>query len=311
MLLIGSRALALRMPQALSRKPLDFDWVCSKEEYDQWFKLNEHKIKPISVYSEMDGTKMIVKGEDNVICEFDFVQPGSSNDLLTKLVDKDPQTIDTSFSKVPSASLLFAIKDAHKYKKFNSSAANFWKHTIDWHCMKKLGCVIKDEHKEFHKLRQKESYAAQKHPKLNVSKDNFFKDDNITYKYDHDSIHFSAAANGIPAYTLYMKDNEPVLTDKNKFFAFSRDIQLAGVIEEATVLAIERSKVPYGDLWSDKQAWTFALAKVCTTITSGWFREFAFNNIFEVLKLYPENYWKKFQEDVKSGLVKPYTGSKY
>lgn len=101
-----------------------------------------------------------------------------------------------------------------------------------------------------------------------------------------------------------MKDGAEVQCDKAKFFACSREVQLAGVVEEAAVLAIERSLVPHPGVWSPKYAWKFALSKVCSSITSGWFREFAYENALDVLKLYPANYWDKFQKDVESGLVR-------
>lgn len=109
---------------------------------------------------------------------------------------------------------------------------------------------------------------------------------------------------GIPAYTRYQKDGQEVQCDKNKFFNCAREIQLAGVVEEAAVLAIERSLVPHPNVWTPHFAWKFALAKVCTSITSGWFREFAYENALDILKLYPVDYWDKFQKDVESGLVK-------
>ena len=37
-----------------------------------------------------------------------------------------------------------------------------------------------------------------------------------------------------------MKDNEPVMTDKNKFYKLDRYHQLLGVVEEAMTLACER-----------------------------------------------------------------------
>jgi hypothetical protein len=310
MILIGSRALALRCPGALSRKPLDFDWVCTKEEFDTWMETSSHKVSPTKVYELPEFNKWIVES-NSTPCEFEITKSGTSSELLARLVENDPETISTPFGLIPSLDLLWTIKDSHKFKKFNYSAAGFWKTAIDWHTMRSLGADFRPEYVPFHKLRQEEAYAGQKHPKLNVSKDNFFKDDAIDYRWDHDDIHVSVAPNGTPAYTLYLKDNEPVLCDRAKFFACPREVQLAGVVQEASVLAIERSKVPHGDTWSDKQAWMFALSKVCSSITSGWFRQFAFENVFDVIRLYPENYWTKFQTDIAAGKVKPFTGNKY
>lgn len=305
MILIGSRALALRAPGALRRKPVDFDFICTEEEYKDWMDKNAHKVHPTKIYPINDGKKMIVEGDTNL--EFEFITPGSSNELLDKIVREDPDTIQTPFGMVPSFDMLFTIKSSHKYLK---NSPFFWKTMIDYHTMKAMGAKVRPEYQEFLKLREKETYNY-KHPSLNQSKDNFFKDDAIQYVYDHDTIHQSVARFDKPAYLYYMKDGAQVMTDKAKFFAQPREIQLAGVVEEAAVLAIERSLVPHPGVMTPEQAWRFALSKVCSSITSGWFREFAYENAPEILKLYPTGYWEKFQEDVKKGLVKPFTGKKY
>lgn len=303
MILIGSRALALRCPAILQRKCVDFDFVCTPNEYESWMAKNSHKVNPSKVYPE--GNKMIVEGDTNL--EFELNRPGTSTEMLLDIVEGDPESIETSFGSVPTLDMLFTIKSSHKYLK---NSPHFWKTAMDYHRMKACGAKIRPEYEAFLKLREKETYNYA-HPKLNVTKDAFFKDDAIQYVYDHDTIHQSVAKFERPAYTYYMKDGAQVQTEKDKFFGSSRDIQLAGVVEESAVLAIERSLVPHPGVWTPEKAWHFALSKVCSSITSGWFRAFAYENIFEVMKLYPEGYWEKFQEDVKTGLVKPFTGSKY
>jgi|SRR5579885_1297964 len=309
MILIGSRALALRASQALLRKPVDFDFVCTMEEFENWRSANSEKAGTEKVYpvNALDGSikKMVAEGKTN--CEFEIIRPGTSSEMLVQMVEADSETIETPFGKVPNFDLLFTLKTSHRYLK---NSPHFWKTLVDYHVMKKLGAQVRPEYKDFLKLREKETYTYS-HPKLNVNKDSFFADDNIQYVYDHDTIHESVALYGKPAYTFYMKDGAQVQTDKAKFFACDRKIQLAGVIEESAVLAIERSLVPHPGVKSPEQAWRFALSKVCSSITSGWFREFAYENALEILKLYPEGYWDKFQKDVASGLVKPYTGQKY
>ena len=103
----------------------------------------------------------------------------------------------------------------------------------------------------------------------------------------------------LPAYTKYMKDDADVMTDADKFFQQNFQTQILGVVEETMVLALERFcfqpqnqkllrsgsrhqvKLP-------KYAFEFCLKKVCTTITSGYFREFAYIYYFEALKVYHE-----------------------
>jgi hypothetical protein len=246
-----------------------------------------------------------VEGATNV--EFDIIKPGNSSEMLQQLVEHNPESIETPFGWVPTLDMLFTIKSSHKYLK---NSPHFWKTVADYHILKHLGAKVRPEYEAFLKLREAETYTYA-HPKLNASKDNFFKDDSIDYKYDHDTIHESVARFERPAYTYYMKDGAQVQTEKQKFFEVSQDIRLAGVVEEAAVLAIERSLVPHPNVWTPEYAWRFALSKVCSSITSGWFRAFAYEHIPEVLKLYPTGYWEKFQADVEKGLVKPFTGSKY
>ncbi len=305
MLLIGSRALALRAPKLLMRQPKDFDFVCTKEEFDVWMTEQSAKVKPTKVYPESNGKKMIVEGNTN--CEFEINIPNTSTEMLMDLVEGDKESVETPFGWVPTLDMLFTIKSSHKFLR---NSPHFWKTLLDYHILKKVGCKVRPEYQEFLKLREKETYWY-KHPKLNQSKDGFFADDAIEYVYDHDTIHQSVARGERPAYTYYMKDGEEVQCDKEKFFALPNEVRMNGVIEEAAVLAIERSLVPHPGVWTPEYAWKFALAKVCSSITSGWFRAFAYENALQILKLYPAGYWEKFQADVQSGLVKPFTGSKY
>lgn len=303
MILMGSRALALRAPQLLGRKPLDFDFCCSKAEFDSWMESNAYKVSPTKVYSEKN--KMIVEGKTN--CEFEIVGGQPSTQMMIDLVESDPDTFDTPFGKVPSLDMLYTIKTSHRFLK---NSPHFWKTLADYHIMKRAGAKVRSEFQDFLKIREKETYNYA-HPKLNVKKNDFFKDDNIQYVWDHDDIHKSVARYEAPAYTYYLKDGAQVDCDKNKFFSLDEKYRLAGVVEEAAVLAIERSLVPHPGVWTPEYAWRFALSKVCSSITSGWFRAYAYDHAPEILKLYPQGYWEKFQEDVKSGLIKPFTGSKY
>ena len=308
MVLVGSRALSIRQPEALNRKPLDFDWICTKEEYDAWLAKNLNKCqtpeKPAKVYELPEYNKWIIEG--NSICEFDIIQNGSSNELLVELVKNDPKTIETPFGLIPSLDLLYATKRAHQYKKFHDDCRGFYKTRIDIEMMKAYGAEIKPEHEVYFKLREQETYAKTHLPKLNMGKNTFFNAEETYFKYDHDDTHRAVAVGEKPAYEYYLADNSPVMTSNKKFFACSEFIRLCGVLEEALVLSLERSQIPNNYEPNPDASFKFALAKVCTTITGGKFREYAADNIFKVLKMYPEygsGYVKKFQYAVKNGKV--------
>lgn len=304
MILIGSRALAIQSPKLLLREPKDFDFVCTESELDLWLKDNISKVKPTKMYPIKN--KVIVEGQVN--CEFEIVKEDTSSKLLYDLVLRDKKAIRTKqFGVIPNLDLLFTIKSSHKYLK---NSPHFWKNVVDYHMMKNNGAQVLPEYQEFLKLREKETYTYN-HPKLNQSKESFFSDDNINYVWDHDSIHESVATFDRPAYTYYIKDGQAVQCDKDKFFSLPQEVRLAGVVEEAAVLAIERSLVPHPGKWDPKYAWKFALSKVCTSITSNWFREFSYDYVLDILKLYPSNYWEKFQEDIRLGNVRPFNGQRY
>lgn len=303
MILIGSRALAIRAPNLLGRTPVDFDFVCTESEVLSWLSKNYHKVGGEQTYAEKN--KVIVRGKTN--CEFEIIKPGTSSELLVNLVSNDSNTLETPFGLIPNLDLLFTIKASHKYLK---NSPYFWKTVVDYHILKMNGATIKPKYQQFFKLREKETYTYS-HPKLNQSKESFFSDDNINYIYDHDSIHEAVALYDRPAYTYYMKDGEAVQCDKSKFFSIDEKYRLAGVIEESAVLAIERSLVPHPGKMTPQKAWKFALSKVCSSITSGWFREYGYENILSILKMYPDNYWDKFQNALNSNKIRPFTGSKY
>jgi hypothetical protein len=286
MILIGSRALKLRAGGLLDRTPVDFDFVASADRAWDW--LNDNERTGLGQYG-----KIISEGEPPV--EFDLVTKGSSNDWLDNNVGYD---MVTPFGRVPSLDILFTIKSSHKYRK---DSPHFWKTLRDYHRMRAAGAKIIPE---LHKMREAESYAGQKHPKLNVMKKDFFAGDGVEYKYDHDDIHRAVKYLDRPAYTYYMRDGSQVMSDRTKFFDLPYETRIFGVLEECATLAIERSLVPFPGAMPPKQALLFAYSKVCSSITSGWFREFAYNEAPTVLRLMDESYWTKFAAALQCGQIK-------
>jgi hypothetical protein len=80
------------------------------------------------------------------------------------------------------------------------------------------------------------------------------------------------------------------------------------VLEESYVLSLERAIVPFEltDYDKRKKAFDTALIKVCTSITSGWFRKFAWDNYDDVCALYDQEYVERFWREVEKGNVAPY-----
>lgn len=307
MLLIGSYAARFR---GFDRNPKDVDIICKYEEIEPFIKyIKSVGVKPYSVYPVDRGNKLIIK-TSGLIYEFEIAWDNRTASELIDLVESDPFTSKyvNTFSylhlhsvSIPSLDVLFTLKASHRYLK---DSPHFIKTMRDYMQFKARGARISDRYMDWFNKREKETYWY-KHPKLNQDKQGFFNpNEGVTYVYDHDSIHLAVAHPKPPAYTLFQKDGAEVQCDKEKFFALPHEDKLRSVLEESYVLAIERSQVPFnGRVTAD---WSFrkALEKVCTSITSGWWREWAYDHYYEVLKSYDINYTTKFWHHVNTGLVK-------
>ena len=338
MLLVGSRALVHNNPEiAETRKCVDWDYIATIEQFTAWHKANKGMLK---FAVPTDGGKYYhCRDKDGMNYEFEIAWEGTSSALLLALYhDPDGYTNSGLAYDVACDSDLYLIKMSHRYKR---NSPHFLKTMKDIHFLReKLGsdwCEtwLKDQ-EALLKLRESESYTY-KHPKLNVSSKDFFNGDGVNYVYDHDSLHLAVALDfrsrfldddgysvfetdepkPVPAYTYYMKDGSEVMTSKEKFFSVPEHIRLNGVYEECCVLALERSQIPHGlgKEGGPSARWSFemALMKVCSSITSGFFREYAWENHQKVLDLYNElgenDYISRFQRN--GHLLKPYTGETY
>src|SRR5690606_20764251 len=145
-----------------------FDFVCTKEEYEDWMEKNSSKVNPTKIYPLNNGRKMIVEGSVN--CEFEINSPGTSTEMLLDIVEGSSESIETAFGWVPTFDMLFTIKSSHKYLK---DSPHFWKTLADYHIMKAFGAKVRPEYEAFLKLREKETYTY-KHPSLNQDKNSFF-----------------------------------------------------------------------------------------------------------------------------------------
>jgi len=139
---------------------------------------------------------------------------------------------------------------------------------------------------------------------LNVKKQDFFNKDDIDYVYDHDSIHWAIKHMNRPAYEFFKADAAEVMCSRDLFEAQPENVKLNAVLEEAYVLALERSQIPFQGEITPERSFKVALMKVCTSITSGWFREFAWENYYQVLARYSDDYVDRFWTGVQSGVVK-------
>lgn len=308
MLLIGSMALR-NQGFDIGRSAGDVDYICTFDQFQKWTRENKQIIRRCVPLSD---TKFHVLSHSGMNYEFEIAWEGTAARQLLDIYEGHGEA---------SADWCYALKMSHRYLK---DSVHFLKTMRD---IQFLRTVISDDahliiESEWFKQRERETYTYS-HPKLDVSKEQFFTGDGVQYVYDHDSIHLTVAIRWHfdtldhkpqPAYTLYMKDGSEVMTNKNKFFSVDEYVRILGVYEETCVLALERSQIPHGldKVDGPTTRWSFekALMKVCTSITSGWFREYAWENYDKVIDLYNElgenDYIERFKDNQR--YLKPYIG---
>lgn len=311
-ILIGSMALAYQLDKLKIKhdiKPNDVD-IIVKDEDTLLAIFNKFKAADQFEYLLLSGhkkfsTKMRAFKADGVIYEVAYPENKECTTYdIVAAADSWDDVIEIGgiTLKVAPLNLLYSLKFSHRFLK---NSPHFLKTMRTIQVLRRLPFIdVWDA--DWMERRIKETYDY-KHPNLKVSKDSFFNS-NFDYVYDHDSIHEAVKVLDKPAYTFYMDGDAEVNCSREKFFAQDMTIRLLGVLEEAYVLAIERSQVPNNFNIDPRRSFNIALEKVCTSITSGWFREFAWEHYAIVQQMYDSIYVDKFKLALQKGQIKPYQG---
>tara|TARA_Y100001001_G_C8012723_1_gene310293 strand:- start:848 stop:1753 length:906 start_codon:yes stop_codon:yes gene_type:complete len=294
---------SLPIVDILEREPRDLDLLATLSDFQETVFPEQPTI--------LDKGHAFVK-TDRQVWDCELIWPDSLSYELAELILQDPETTFDEYLNawIPSLNILYMLKMSHRFKK---NSPHFLKTMRDIQKMRAAGAVIQPEHEDFYKRRVKATYWYE-HPNLNRSKEEFFNPEDDFYIYDHDSIHEAVALGDRPAYVKYAVPGQEVLSSKKRFFEeVDHETRIAGVYEETCVLALERSQIP-NNFRKVPPQWSFkkALEKVCTSITSGWFREFAWEHYDEVLELYRRqgeiDYIVLFYENKDK--LRPYEGAK-
>ncbi len=300
MILIGSKAIKFHVPEW--REPLDSDLVGTYEEVERYQRI----MKPKVCYPINSGSSVFMKASDTPsakgqITEIEVAWEGSRAEKLIKFVESDPETKEWWNVKIPSLDVLYMLKCSHKYKK---DSPHFLKTLRDIQALEKLGCKIREEHIEFFKERERDTYTNVL-PKLNQSKVDFFDNSNGIYSLDHDGIHWAVKHLDKPAYEYFKPDSAEVMTSKEMFFACSREVQLYAAYEEICVLSLERAIHPFPHV-DKRAAFDKAHMKLATSISSGWFRKFVYDEYDAIQSMYNVEYVDRFYEALNNGQIRPF-----
>ena len=243
----------------------------------------------------IDANHLVAKiryGNDSfIIIEIEMAYRGTSGAAILDLVES---TGTGKPYEVAPLSLMYVIRESHRYRDSIHFEKNMEKLTT--YIEKQYKSRISEPLREILDLRETETYTRAP-IRLNVSKKDFFSNDGVKYIYDHDTIHQAIAMDEVPAYTLISQSE--VYTSKAKFDALPDSKKDLCVLEEAWVIALERGYLPYRkgkrqpryhvdgfgfDADYMQALFKTALQKICTTLTSGWFREYASLNYSRLVK---------------------------
>lgn len=305
MFIIGSTALKEGLKKyglELGRDPLDIDFICSRDEMVNY--CNSHDI-PIIKLDEYKYRTQLLNG---TYVEFELLEHSISGqmylDYIIKYINFRSAIADNCFFIYAPLEVMLSIKRSHRHYP-----RQFDKHIRDYSLIKTVMPIdILDGITKIREQETKERYGALKTPSLAKSSKDFFTDKVSNRVFIHDEIHKIMAYKEKPMYEYYSLGDGTVKCSKEKFFALKGLDKMKGVLEEAYVIALERILIPMmysgGPLSTPEKAFKWALMRICTTLTSGWFRDFATENYSMIDEIYDPFYYETFFDAVDNGRIK-------
>ena len=290
MLLIGSAAAKYHIPWF--RQPSDYDILLSEIELGEFYKKNEDRIVEFrpQFYKNRFTCELVDAGKI-VRIELHVATPGSGYEMLIKAQRHTRSTnILNCTMTIASLRTLLTIKKTHI-----TFPIKWAKHIRDYHILKQHDLdieyveqdnlmlvaayfsIFEDTQKRFNKY---------KSSSLDMTNDEFFAKSSayVNRKYEHDDLHRLVAFHDAPMYTKLKSDQSKALCLKSKWNELCTEDKIRAVKEEAYVIALERKIIPAYERGQEitselrEAAFSWAVERICTTLTSGWFREFAIEN---------------------------------
>lgn len=302
MIAIGSLALQFHI-RSVKIGP-DLDYIMTYDEFRKFLKSIDDDEGVETYYPISHGRKMYVRSNAARIYEIEIAWPDSTAEQFMNLVENDPKTCMCVNVMYPSLDALYTLKMSHRYLR---NSPHFLKTMRHMELMREHGACSGDiYYKDWFERREKETYDYS-HPNLNAKKDEFFKDESF-YVYDHDTIHEAIKLGENPSYKYIQRDGDEVKTDVSLWLYSNDDVRINCALEECYVLALERSLIPNEFRPDPNKAFNIALMKVCTSITSGWFREWCWENYDRILSRYNGDYVVKFKAALDNGNITSFKG---
>jgi hypothetical protein len=303
MIVYGSTAMKIgleKIGRGLGRTPADLDILATQAEARLFIQIAELT----TVQSTPD--KFIGKAPDGRMVEIEKIKLGTSSHLYQMYAESmsklDTQKFYGFTMDIAPLAMLYSMKRAHRH-----SPRMFEKHVGDYRLLQ--GLFTEDIFSKITKMRYDETVAREKlrTPSLNKGAKDFFDDKVSNRTFIHDQIHEVMAFGPRPMFEQIKIDADKVACSREKFEGLTFMNRIRCVQEEAYVIALERAMIPMlfeGEKIAKAfEAYKWAVMRICTTLCSGWFREFALDNYHTVMSYYDPNYVETFLKAVESGRI--------
>jgi hypothetical protein len=292
MMIIGSTAALLRGIYFDRRPPPDMDVIGTQAELD---------ILQSQGYEPVVGKSFRLPGNPTII-DFEVAAPRSSADAYLHAGDGRTDKAGEGCYEVATLPILYSLKRSHRHMP------KAWhKHIRDYHQLKhRVGGV--DSLHLITEQRERE-YLAKATPALRNKTAAEFFDDTVSNKvFVHDDIHLVMAHDDRPMFERIRKSPDTVDCSRQKWDQLSVGDRVCCVLEEAYVIALERAVIPMvfsgGRRVDPVKALQWAIMRICTTLCSGWFRDFATEHYLHLEAALDLEYHLAFFKAVDEGRIR-------
>lgn len=284
-ILIGSRAMDYWNGGTIFDRDTDWDFICSKDMFE--IMKQRSKERPFAHMTEDPKLEWH---------DPDHLNNGELYDNYKGRCGVETVGLWGAILIAPPR-MLYVLKRSHAWRHRNheKTLTHLWKGGLHKH--KPLPRSFDDDLLTKRIKLTKEAYP-QGNPNLNQSVEDFF-DDPVKKIYEHDWLHELYAFDGVPMYTKLQPDPSKAWCAKDLWDALPHDNKVYCVQEETYVIATERFLVPTGYKFPAKLAYLKSLNKVCTTLCSGWFRDFAIDNYGTILEGFDQNVVNRVREEIQ------------
>lgn len=305
-MLIGSRAIKAHFQTTFDRKLRDYDLIGTPEQVVALFNKLKSRVAKFRITESK--RKIMLWLKNNYVVEVEIAEPNSSALAFLQANAKQNKIRVADLYDheciLPSLQTLSLIKLSHLRLPIN------WKkHIEDYHFLKmRMMDAATNEELAAYRLRRIETDNRKRKPNLAKTNEDFFaaSEKKVKRFYHHDDLHAATCFYQQPLFNIIKKDQGKALVSFELFKDLPKMTQIKLVQEECFAIALERVIIPAlveGKDYDANEAFRYALKRICTTLTGGWFREFAIENYPEMFK-HNVDYVEKFTKALASGKIR-------